>query len=366
MGLKAVQAGEKAKEVRSKRYETALNVVGLTKKLGLDFVIIAGDTFEYYDVDEIVVKRTVDILNKFSPIPVYILPGNHDPLIPGSIWDRKSWNQIGSHVHLITEEKEINIFDDVVLYPCPIKQKRSSVDPTAWIPKREANDKRIRIGIAHGSLDILPESINFPISKMRAELTGLDYLALGDWHSFSQYERTIYSGTIEPTSFGETNAGNVITVDIPAFGVLPKIEKHVCRTITWAELTPDIHDITDVEHLEETIKELGQLSSLVLRIDPILSSCNDETAIGRLEDLRSELEDQALFLDWDFETSTLSFSGSASEIPEGILRRIDEALTDILEGKIPPAPCHTYANQDPSVVQTARSLLRSFSQRGRV
>ena len=60
-------------------------------------------------------------------------------------------------------------------------RKRSSRDPTGWIPPREEGDDRLRIGLAHGALDILPvDTTNFPIAPDRDERSGLDHLALGE------------------------------------------------------------------------------------------------------------------------------------------------------------------------------------------
>lgn len=83
IGMKAAHTGEKAKEIRQKRFETAGRVAEFAREKDVDFVILAGDTFEDHNVDNVAVKRTVDILNRLDPIPVYVLPGNHDPLVPG-------------------------------------------------------------------------------------------------------------------------------------------------------------------------------------------------------------------------------------------------------------------------------------------
>ncbi len=144
IGMKAAHAGEKAKKVRQKRFETAGRVVELAKQKDVDFVLLAGDTFEDHSVDNAAVKRTVDILNRLDPIPVYVLPGNHDPMVPGGVWDRDAWERIGSHVTLLREPQEYRFDDGVALYACPLAQKQSSLDPTAWIPDRE-DDDRIRI-----------------------------------------------------------------------------------------------------------------------------------------------------------------------------------------------------------------------------
>lgn len=363
MGMRTVHAGSKSKEIRIKRYETALTVLNLAKKNAVDFVIIAGDLFEHNDVDDIIVKKTVDILNKFAPIPVFIIPGNHDPSLPGAIWDRSSWQRIGSHIILFNEEREQVLGEGVALYPCPVKQKRSSIDPTTWIPKRATNDKKIRIGIAHGSLDILPDSLNFPISKNSAEEKGLDFLALGDWHSFFQHNRALYPGSFEPTSYDEPDSGNIVIVEISAPGMLPKIEKIRCRTLNWADFSVDIKDISDVENLKNSIQTLGPLASLVLRIQIRLHISQEDNLVQELEIIHAELDEGVFYLEWDQEDEISFDENTNITLPEGILQEMDESLVNILNGKIPHAPCHVFAGQDRLVVQKARILLHTFQRK---
>jgi len=366
MGLKAVHAGVKSKEIRAKRFEAASNIVNLAKDMNVDFVIIAGDTFEHHDVDEVIVKRTVDILNRFAPIPVYVLPGNHDPLIPGGIWDRHSWSRVGSHVILCKEAREIEIGDTVVLYPCPLVQKQSNLDPTSWIPQRFERDERIRIGIAHGSLDIIPnmDTLNFPISKERAELSELDYLALGDWHVFSQHGKAVYSGTPEPTNFGEQDAGNVILVEINKAGENPTLSRHRTRILTWAEFTPMINDVTDVETLERTVKEIGILTFVALRIAPVLDTSVDDRTLQELKILQEELEQEAFLMEWDADSYSQILSGTSIRLPDGILQNVNEALSAIIEGRIPGGPAKAFMEEDRKIVQEAQALLQRFAREG--
>lgn len=366
MGMKAVHAGAKSKEVREKRYETANKVVDLSKNQGVDFVIIAGDLFEDHNIDNVVVKRTVDILNKFEPIPVYIIPGNHDPNIASGIWHSENWKRVGPHIQLLNEEKEINFRNDVVLYPCPIKQKSSKRDPTTWIPKREINDRKIRIGIAHGSLDIRPDSINFPISIKSAEEKGLDYLALGDWHNFLQQNCTVYSGTFEPTRYDETDSGNVVVVEISAYGKPPNIKKYCCRSLIWADLSPTIHDISDVEQFDKSIKAIGPVNSLILKINARILASLDSSVHQQIETLRKELDETAFHLVWNQETEIPDGNDSDMILPEGILQDVNEALSDILKGRSPKPPCDRFVRADPKVAQKAKQMLYSLQKGGKI
>jgi len=359
MGMKALHTGEKAKDVRFKRFETAKRIVEEAKAANVDFVLLAGDTFEDNTVDEVVVKRTVDILNQFDPIPVYIIPGNHDPFVPGSIWDRDIWKQIGSHVSLLTEAVEYCHSDDVVIYPCPLTQKKSGLDPTLWIPKRTEEDPRIRIGLAHGSLDIISEDANFPIPLDRPEQSDLDYLALGDWHSYYAVQNAVYSGTMEPTGFGEKNSGNVLIVEIKTANSVPKIDVRRINALTWIDISPDIQDSADLAVFESELKKLDPLSSKLLKITPILEECSDIVAFQQLETIRSDLLEKSFFLDWD-DPIIQPMVGDA-HLPEGILSRMDEVLADILEGKIPAGPGKEFAICDNTTVSRARQILHRLA-----
>lgn len=361
MGMKATHTGKKAKEIRQKRFETAQHIAGIAHKKNVDFVLLAGDTFEDHNVDDLVVKRTVDILNQFAPIPVYVLPGNHDPWLPGGVWGRDSWERIGPHVTLLTENEEYCHSDDVALYPCPLSQKQSSRDPTAWIPRRDEGDQRIRIGIAHGALDIFTDDANFPIARDRADQSDLDYLALGDWHSYLQSERAVYSGTMEPTSFSERDPGNVVLVDLPEAHAQPQIETHKINALNWVEFTPDIHTVEDVELLDAQIRDLGALSSVLLKISPCLEGCTDNNALQRLDTLQKEIEEHALFLEWAEPTCRPYVGEAFSQLPDGILSQVDEALAAIEDGRIPNGPGHQFADQDLDIVQTARNLLHHLA-----
>ena len=63
----------------------------LAKSEGVDFVVLAGDTFDSHEIDNLVVERAVEILSTVADLPVFVLPGNHDPLVAGGVWDRRAW-----------------------------------------------------------------------------------------------------------------------------------------------------------------------------------------------------------------------------------------------------------------------------------
>jgi DNA repair exonuclease SbcCD nuclease subunit len=213
--------------------ETACNRIGEARFEGIeqlrakavehqvDFILIAGDIFDDHSVSTALAERAFTLFEgKSIPCPVYIIPGNHDPLTPGGVWDRDPWTraQPAKHVQVLREPAPVNIPDlPVTIYPCPLRNRNSIDDPTAWIAdhKRTNGDRTIRIGLAHGSLNFLP---NLPLDDHlirpdAADYYGLDYLALGHWHKplrrpcADGAERTAYSGTHEPMRFPGSAAG---------------------------------------------------------------------------------------------------------------------------------------------------------------
>ncbi len=240
-------------------------------------VLIAGDVFDDQSVAKSVAERAFTLFEGRSmPCPVYIIPGNHDPLTPGGVWDRDPWQrtQPAKHTHLLREPKPIRVADlPVTLFPCPLRNRNSTDDPTAWIAQhpRLPGDDSVRIGLAHGSLNFLP---NLPLDDHlirhdAARHYGLDYLALGHWHKPLRrscpdgVDRTAYSGTHEPMRFPKKGAGSstgwssysadgdaerfedegrgtALLVSIDEAGAPPRIESIEVGKLRWVEETQDL------------------------------------------------------------------------------------------------------------------------------
>ena len=87
-----------------------------------------------------------------------------------------------------------------VLFPCPLKEKYFTKDPTAWIDT--AQTEKIAISLAHGNVEgIANGEPDYPIPRDAPVRLGLDFLALGHWHPFARFDdncgvcRMAYAGT---------------------------------------------------------------------------------------------------------------------------------------------------------------------------
>ncbi|MEZ5403724.1 MAG: metallophosphoesterase [Bryobacteraceae bacterium] len=236
IGMKAANLGAAAGRVRAARLETARDVVRLASERGAEMLILAGDTFEDNGVSRAIVEETASILTACA-CPVYVLPGNHDPLSTGSVWEHPVWESAGM-VRVFREAVPVQA-GPATLYPCPLRGRWSNEDPAAWISGAAAAGG-LRIGIAHGTLQ---SPRGAPPDVERAHpiqpLDGLDYFALGHWHSTAIHDRAAYSGTPEPTRFGERESGNVLIVDLRP-DAPPRIEAVRTARLEWVSIEGDL------------------------------------------------------------------------------------------------------------------------------
>lgn len=216
--------GAAGDRVRAARLESARTAIQLAREHDADFVLVAGDTFEHNGVSRKLVEEVARILGE-AERPVYVLPGNHDPLEVGSVWEHASWD-LWPNVRVLRETGPVPI-PGGTLYASPLRERWSGDDPTAWIP---AEGEGIRVGIAHGTIRGVPDTERaHPIAAEQP----LDYMALGHWHSTAIHGRAAYSGTHEPTAFGERESGNVLLVEIDEAGAPPRTRKLPTARLRW-------------------------------------------------------------------------------------------------------------------------------------
>ena len=355
LGLRITRfSADIAKKVREARFQALEKIRTAAKEEKVDFVLIAGDLFDDHAVDGDIAKRAFDLLESF-PAPVYVLSGNHDPLLDGAVWDRPPWNQSNpKRLNVLRERKPVEAIPGVVLFPCPVFRKTSTADPTAWIAGVTVDHGPMRIGIAHGSLKVradLPADDHL-IARHAASDFHLDYLALGHWHSRQQFrgpdglERSAYPGVHEPLRFPgsaesrtgwmpyssvlreeflDNGRGEVLHVAIDGPGAPPILRAIEVGHLLWMD---ERHDLASAEQLSRLIDEIAvrphaERCLLRLRLEGVLGA----DAMLRLTQLR-EVADRYLFAELD--QSKLHMQPGESEIREvageGVVQRLLEQL----------------------------------------
>lgn len=358
VGMRAAHVGASGEAVRKRRIDSLHRLVGLANDRHVDFILVAGDCFEDNGVDRILVQKTVDALGK-STAPVYIIPGNHDPWSPGSVWEYPSWKQ-NQNLHLLSEPQPVPI-PGGTLHPCPLFEKRSRRDPTSWI--QAAEGEGIQIGLAHGTVEgVLQDEPDYPISRDSAVRAGLDYLALGHWHSTTLYPdesgivRMAYSGTHETTKFGERDSGNLLLVEIEERGAPPKIETIRSGGLAWLRIDREFRQSGDSERLLSEIDSIADPENTLVQttIDGLIPP----SELSLLPQIERVL--QSRFLYHRFETGSLRPTPEdhdwVAELPSGIIQETGRRLLELADP--------TYTGTRPPLgtpEMAARALLELYS-----
>ncbi len=220
---------------------------------GVIAVLVAGDVYDIEGPTQRTLLQPIERMRAFSQIEWHLIPGNHDSHRPGGIWDRLKKTGLPDNIFLHLEPVPRQIAESRAwVLPAPLLRRHMSGDPTEAMSAMETPSDATRIGLAHGSIADFgsKESLN-RISVTRARDSGLEYLALGDWHGWKRIdERTWYSGTPEPDRFGSENQGHAVLVDVDE----GKAEPIGIGRYEWLDLSADVYSPEDIGILENRIR----------------------------------------------------------------------------------------------------------------
>ncbi len=194
-------------------------VLAAARAQAADLVIVAGDFFEHNRVPAALLDQTARLLEE-APMPVVILPGNHDPAIPQSAFQRGALGAIaGIHILGVTDQ-------EAVLFP--------GMDLEVWghahrdyydmapLTAPRARTTRWQIATAHGHYEPAPDYGDAPhpswlISDAEIAATGADYVALGHWNRAAR----VGNGKVQAHYSGSPDlAGTVNVVRLKVGGAI--------------------------------------------------------------------------------------------------------------------------------------------------
>ncbi len=330
---------------------------------GAQHVVVAGDIFDTEGPEDRTIVQAISRMSRHS-CRWWLLPGNHDFVRNGGLWDRVR-QRASENIVILSTPEPVEMNPGVWLLPAPLEHRHNFEDPTACFDAMETPGAMLRIGLAHGSIRDFGsqgETKN-QIAPDRARRSNLDYLALGDWHGSVIRGRAVYPGTPEQTNYDEKDPGNVIIAEVGAACEAPVITKTRVGSLTWREYRRHIADDTDVNSLRSAIRSDGPLSQQLLRIIPAPDSNISREGLSALQSLREELLDGAFHLDWPEESMDIPVRDDAV-LPEGLLSYIDADIQSLSEGKLPPGIQPGVLNIDNAVMTEARALLRRLHREG--
>ncbi|HVH31995.1 MAG TPA: DNA repair exonuclease [bacterium] len=187
-------------------------------------VLIAGDLFDSPRPSPVLVDLAARELRRLDDrgIWVSLVAGNHDAAADGFIGGSEVLREAGSRVVLFNravQSRAIPELDLTITGRSP--EPGTPVSPLDGWPTKRAT--RFAVGVTHGSVyraGQVEETGTIHPQEIRD--LGLDYLALGDWHSPSEVAAAPaaawYAGSPELLAYDQPGAGCVLLIDLPAPG----------------------------------------------------------------------------------------------------------------------------------------------------
>jgi exonuclease SbcD len=237
LGARHDDLGEQAAAQRERQFAAFKATVDLALTEKADVFLIAGDLFDSNVQPRRSVERVAAELKRLAEarIRTVIIPGTHD------CYDRASIYRAYDLVALAgrrADDGSITILDpdhpsvdlvvlDLVVVGQVFATKRAPHSPLLGLggppaerPDPSAHAAAWRVGMIHGSISIpgKTEHDEVVITTDEIAASGLDYLALGHWHSTQMGKAGnvtyAYSGAPEPVALDQDRAGKALLVEL--------------------------------------------------------------------------------------------------------------------------------------------------------
>ncbi len=323
------------------RLDAVRRILDLAEQYAVDAVLCAGDVFDDPSPDQIWWQGLLDTLSERDrgERPLFLLPGNHDPLTPKSIWaaDSPLRSALPPWVHVVDREGYSHeLGDGAVLYASPCTSQAGSDDLAMRLPAREPGDERIRVGMVHGrTFQAEGYQTNFPVDPEAAKKRGFDYLAIGDLHAWeivppNTNPPTVYPSSPEPTTFGEPDSGYCAVVFFRRRNRLALVRKEKVGRWVWRQETASdlaaLRALREDQNLHQTVLRLSVDMEVPLaefeQVQRILGELKGtEAAQGRVGVLRTDVSGLSI----DTEGAEILFAGLPAPLKAAAAKLRDQA-----------------------------------------
>jgi DNA repair exonuclease SbcCD nuclease subunit len=232
LGARHTDLGERAAALRERQFTAFRTSVELAIVEKVDIFLVAGDLFDSNTQPRRSVERVAAELGRLTRAGIrsVIIPGTHDVYdgasiyraydLPGMARATSDW------VVVLTPYVPEVVFPplDTIIFGRVFDTKRSPRSPLAGLDAKADTRATWKVGMVHGALAIPGRTDSDAVVVTEEEIakTGLDYLAMGHWHSASQGRAGdvvyAYSGAPEPVAVDQDGAGQILIVTLEDHG----------------------------------------------------------------------------------------------------------------------------------------------------
>ena len=273
----------------------------LARETGAAFVVVAGDVFDANQLAPKVISQSLEAMRAIG-VPVYLLPGNHDPLDASSVYTSDLFvKECPDNVTVLDRAGVWDVHPGVQIVAAPWRAKKPTADLTAEVLEDLPANGTARILLAHGAVDTLDPDRDNPahigMARLAAAIdqSAVHYVALGDKHSRTQIGdsgRVWYSGSPEVTNYDhrEADSGHVLVVDVDLDDPVHPVRVDSRRVGSWRFLTlhHEVNNSRDIADLDlnldqltakdRTVVQLGLVGTLTVTDRASLDACLDRHA----------------------------------------------------------------------------------------
>ena len=261
------------------RRDVIAGLGALTADVGAEFIVVAGDVFEDNQLAPQVISQSLEAMRSIG-IPVYLLPGNHDPLDASSVYTSALFAaECPANVTVLDRPGVHEVRPGLQIVAAPWRSKRPTTDLVADVLDGLPADGVTRVLVAHGGVDVLDPDPTKPslirLANVQDALArgAVHYVALGDKHSLTEVGnsgRVWYSGSPEVTNYDdvEHDPGHVLVVDIDETDPQRPVTVDARKVGRWrfSTLNRQVDNSRDVADLDLNLDLMPDKDRTVLRL----------------------------------------------------------------------------------------------------
>lgn len=320
----------------------------LATERGAEFIVMAGDIFDSNLLESRTVTRALEAIAAL-PVPVYMLPGNHDPLTEGALLTRAGELD---NVTVLDTFEPVEHRPGVEIVGAPLLARHSVDDLPARALATLEPTGGIRILVGHGqyakrSVDAEGDHFDLAVIEAALERGVIDYAAFGDTHStqpIGTSGKVWFSGAPETTDFhdrrehvegNETDSGNALVVEVAKrAGSRVDVDKQRVGEWTFDALHWDVGGGGDVDRVLADLKAYPDKARTVIKYSlegtlGLADSQRLERGIAELEPTFGNLYERTRLMNLHLEPS----DEEMAELPlSGYAREAMEELVDAAAG----------------------------------
>lgn len=303
-------AGNKLRAGIKSTFSKIIEVAG---EESVDLVVLAGDIFDNHDLSQNVLGFFISEIEKLGDVPVMLLPGKRDSYVPGSFWDLWKITSPSKNLYLLADNKAVTVELPAIsttIYGFPINFEYSLEKQLKSLQKSDSTKNHI--AVIYGNSEIDKE---FPAKLDLLKPFGFDYIAVGGPGELTEFQvgsvKAAASGSPLVLAPNPEKSDNLLLVDLNEESV--SIGSKEVRGFEWREIEISMDSFLNLEDLKKHILEhAGQNTILRAKLTGLTL-----LDVGlNIEQLKSELEEHFLALDFDDQTRVLPENISEVKVQE--------------------------------------------------